>query len=70
MRPVAANDAGALRIRVVDDGGRALRLSVRRDDGRVLSAPRKLAVEVHGGRVWVEDADPGAVFCITLPHDR
>jgi signal transduction histidine kinase len=29
----------------------------------------KLAVEAHGGRIWVEDAIPGAVFCVRLPHD-
>ncbi len=29
----------------------------------------KLAVEAHGGRVWVEDARPGAVFCAILPDD-
>jgi two-component system sensor histidine kinase/response regulator len=28
----------------------------------------KLAVEAHGGRIWVEDAAPGAVFCVRLPH--
>jgi two-component system sensor histidine kinase/response regulator len=27
----------------------------------------KLAVEAHGGRIWVEDANPGAVFCMRLP---
>ncbi|MGC4094372.1 MAG: ATP-binding protein [Polyangiaceae bacterium] len=27
----------------------------------------KLAVEAHGGSIWVEDAAPGAVFCFTLP---
>jgi signal transduction histidine kinase len=26
----------------------------------------KLAVEAHGGRIWIEDADPGAVFCIRI----
>jgi signal transduction histidine kinase len=26
-----------------------------------------LAVGAHGGRVWVEDGAPGAVFCIWLP---
>ena len=26
----------------------------------------KLAVEAHGGRIWVEDAAPGAVFCVML----
>jgi len=30
----------------------------------------KLAVEAHGGRIWVEDAAPGAIFCLRLPnHD-
>jgi two-component system, sensor histidine kinase and response regulator len=28
----------------------------------------KLAVEAHGGRIWVEDGTPGAVFCVRLPH--
>jgi len=27
----------------------------------------KSAVEAHGGRIWVEDGSPGAVFCIGLP---
>jgi len=27
----------------------------------------KLAVESHDGRIWVEDAAPGAVFCVRLP---
>lgn len=27
----------------------------------------KLAVEAHGGRIWIEDASPGAVFCVRLP---
>ena len=30
----------------------------------------KLAVEAHGGRVWVEDAHPGAAFCLSLPTTR
>jgi signal transduction histidine kinase len=30
----------------------------------------RLAVEAHGGRIWLEDADPGAVFCVRLPHDQ
>jgi signal transduction histidine kinase len=25
------------------------------------------AVEAHGGRIWIEDAAPGAVFCISIP---
>ena len=28
----------------------------------------KLAVEAHGGRIWIEDAAPGAVFCARFPH--
>lgn len=27
----------------------------------------KLAVEAHGGTIWVEDAMPGALFCVRLP---
>jgi signal transduction histidine kinase len=27
----------------------------------------RLAVEAHAGQIWVEDADPGARFCFTLP---
>ena len=28
----------------------------------------RLAVEAHGGRIWVEEGAPGAVFCVRLPH--
>jgi two-component system sensor histidine kinase/response regulator len=28
----------------------------------------RLAIEAHGGRVWVEDACPGAAFCARIPH--
>jgi signal transduction histidine kinase len=27
----------------------------------------RLAVEAHGGRIWVEDGDPGARFVVSLP---
>jgi len=27
----------------------------------------KVAVEAHGGRIWIEDASPGAAFCVWLP---
>jgi signal transduction histidine kinase len=27
----------------------------------------KVAAEAHGGRIWVEDAGPGAAFCVWLP---
>jgi signal transduction histidine kinase len=30
----------------------------------------KAAIEAHGGGIWIEDAAPGAVFCVRLPqHD-
>lgn len=28
----------------------------------------KVAVQSHGGKIWVENANPGAAFCIRLPH--
>ena len=28
----------------------------------------KLVVEAHGGRIWIEDAGPGAAFCLTVTH--
>lgn len=28
----------------------------------------KLVIEAHRGRIWVEDAAPGAIFCVRLPH--
>jgi len=27
----------------------------------------RLAVEAHGGRIWVEDAQPGARFLLSIP---
>jgi two-component system, sensor histidine kinase and response regulator len=42
---------------VVEYGGRGLGLTFC-----------KLAVEAHGGRIWIEDAAPGAIFCVRLPH--
>jgi signal transduction histidine kinase len=30
----------------------------------------KLAVEAHGGRIWIEDGSPGAVFCVRLDVGR
>jgi len=29
-----------------------------------------VAVEAHGGRIWVEDAAPGAVFAVSIPDER
>jgi two-component system sensor histidine kinase/response regulator len=28
----------------------------------------KLVAEAHGGRIWIEDAAPGAAFCIRIPQ--
>lgn len=28
----------------------------------------RLAVEAHGGRIWVEDAEPGAIFLLSIPN--
>jgi signal transduction histidine kinase len=28
----------------------------------------KVSVEAHGGRIWIEDAAPGAIFCVRFPH--
>jgi two-component system sensor histidine kinase/response regulator len=30
----------------------------------------KLAIEAHGGTLWVEDAKPGSVFCVRLPDEH
>lgn len=30
----------------------------------------KLAIEAHGGKLWVEAAEPGAVFCVRLPDEH
>jgi signal transduction histidine kinase len=42
---------------LVSRGGRGLGLSFC-----------KVAVEAHGGRIWVEDAAPGAAFCMRWPN--
>jgi two-component system sensor histidine kinase/response regulator len=28
----------------------------------------KVAVDAHGGEIWIDDAGPGAIFCIRLPQ--
>lgn len=30
----------------------------------------KQVIEAHGGGIWVEEASPGAVFCVSLPDDH
>lgn len=44
--------------RVVNRAGRGLGLTFC-----------KLAVEAHGGTIWVEDANPGSRFCVRLPNE-
>lgn len=30
----------------------------------------KLVAEVHGGKIWIEDAHPGAIFCVRIPDEH
>jgi two-component system sensor histidine kinase/response regulator len=30
----------------------------------------RLVAEAHGGRIWIEDGAPGAVFCFRIPDDE
>jgi signal transduction histidine kinase len=53
--PFIQVDAGTER--VVTRGGRGLGLTFC-----------KLAALAHGGRIWIEDAAPGAVFCVRFPN--
>ncbi len=69
---------GALRIRVADAGAgvpaelrervfdRFVSTQLRTNHGLGLAFCR-VAVEAHGGRIWIEDALPGAAFCFELP---
>jgi signal transduction histidine kinase len=73
---------GAVEIRVADSGS-GIPASMREKvferfvqlEGNARSAGRglglafcKMAVEAHGGKLWIEDANPGAVFCMSLPN--
>ncbi len=79
--PRETDSAGDLEVRVADAGrgvppelrdaifDRFVQAEgVRSLAGRGLGlAFSKLVVEAHGGRIWVEDASPGAVFCTRWP---
>lgn len=65
--PVAMRDTVFERFAQIESGG----ARVARRTGRGLGlAFCKLAVDAHGGRIWVEHASRGAVFCVRLPHGR
>ena len=55
-----------LRTQVFDRFVQADRPAAARGHGLGL-AFCKLAVEAHGGRIWIEDANPGAVFTFQVP---
>ena len=48
--------------------GGALDAATTRDGRGLGLAFCKLAVECHGGRIWIEDANPGAVLAMSLPQ--
>jgi len=59
-----------LRERIFDKYARLERTVGRRREGSLGLGLRfcKVAVEAHGGRIWVEDNDPeGAIFCVEVP---
>jgi two-component system, sensor histidine kinase and response regulator len=77
---------GAVDIRIADQGrgippdvrdkifdrfvqGNAEEMLTRTGRGLGLAFCR-LAVQAHGGSIWVEDANPGAMFCLRLPGPR
>jgi signal transduction histidine kinase len=75
---------GAVELRVADQGAGVPehmreqvfeRFVQLEDEGQKNRAGRglglsfcKLVAEAHGGRIWVEDAAPGAAFCLRLPQ--
>ena len=30
----------------------------------------RLVAEAHGGRIWIEDGAPGAIFCFRIPDEE
>jgi signal transduction histidine kinase len=80
VRIVALSRAGSIELRIADQGSgipeeQRARVFQRfettggaRNRGLGL-AFCKLAVEAHGGEIWIEDAAPGAIFCVRIPND-
>jgi len=81
VRVIAASVDGGIELRVSDAGpgvppDQRARVFERfaQVDEQIPSRPNrglglafcKLAVEAHGGRIWIEDASPGAVFCVRI----
>jgi two-component system sensor histidine kinase/response regulator len=79
VRVTATSVDGGSELRVLDAGAgvpvdQRMRVFERFETGATTRANRglglafcKLAVEAQGGRIWIEDASPGAAFCIWLP---
>ncbi|HWO20982.1 MAG TPA: hybrid sensor histidine kinase/response regulator [Kofleriaceae bacterium] len=78
----ARSDGSGVEIRVADAGpgvpqelhARVFERFAQAEDGRARTSRGlglafcKLAVEAHGGRIWIEDGTPGAIFCLRIPH--
>lgn len=79
----AATGPGGVELRVADAGpgvpeelrGRVFERFAQAGDERARTSRGlglafcKLAVEAHGGSIWIEDAAPGSIFCLRIPHD-